>query len=516
MSLHSNIAREHGFVWWGWWNKGGEQVPSEEFAELRRKARQPGGLTLYLLDSGHSQTYSSVCTDIHWEPGGEPIASPDPEKTPSYYREKKVLAWFKLGPIESHHLETSKYTYVRVDRFFTSQPSKYSAFYNKRIFSTHELTEQNRTIWFMRKARSSDRQHEVSLLDGATLTPEHFPQRFIQSGSRNLLWVSDLHFDTGTDSHHGFSINPKTPARRTLGQAVHGALEKHLIRDLGGMLASGDITWKAAATEFEQALGFFKWMESSTNLTRFQIATCPGNHDLSYSTHREERDAPIDITYPEARKEYAEFYAKLFGLTPNEHLSCGRRFLLGDSYSVDIVCLNSSILQQRPGVFRGHGFVGEDQLRDAANAFGWSSTKGADRRPFRIVMLHHHLVPVTYREQPDPAISYSVTLDAEALMRWAAECQVDLVLHGHMHEASCVKISKPAALSGKLKGWHDFHVIGMGSTGVSRDHQGSTGKNTFGILRFEDHSVIVTIYSVSPTDPSEEIWSVQIPLHRER
>lgn len=512
VSLHSKIAQEKGYVWWGWWNKGGEQVPSDEFAELRRKARAPGGLKLYLLDSGHGQPYTATCTDIFWESGGDLVASPEPEKTPGYYREKKVFAWFKLGPIEPYAFEPSSFTYVRVDRFFTSQPSRYGVFYDKRIFSTHELTEQNRTIWFIRAARSSDKLHEVSLLDAATLTPEHFPRRFIQTGSNNLLWVSDLHYTSGPNNHHGFSLDPKTPARRTLGQAVQDALEKQQIKDVGGVLVTGDITWRAAEEEFQQSLAFFKWMESTANLTRFQFAVCPGNHDLAYSSRDEAHDAPVDVAYPEARKQYAKFYTSLFGLSPNEHLSCGRRFLLGDCHPVEVVCLNSSVLQQRAGVFRGHGFVGEDQLKDAANAFGWSSESTAGGRPFRIVMLHHHLVPVNYREQPDPTISYSVTLDAEALMRWVVQYRVDLVLHGHMHQPSCVRLSKPLELKGEVRGWHDFYVVGMGSTGVARDHQGAIGKNTFGVLSFDPQGVKVTVYGVYPTDPAEKIWSVHIPF----
>jgi hypothetical protein len=39
IALHNEIARkETGYVWWGWWHKGGEQVPLEEFADLARRA----------------------------------------------------------------------------------------------------------------------------------------------------------------------------------------------------------------------------------------------------------------------------------------------------------------------------------------------------------------------------------------------------------------------------------------------------------------------------------------------
>ena len=34
---HANICKEKGFVWWGWWNKAGEQVPSQLLSTLNDK-----------------------------------------------------------------------------------------------------------------------------------------------------------------------------------------------------------------------------------------------------------------------------------------------------------------------------------------------------------------------------------------------------------------------------------------------------------------------------------------------
>lgn len=518
VSLHNEIARQSpGYFWWGWWRKeGSEQLPFEEFAALRRMARSEGGLVIYLLDSSHSRTYRATCTDIDWEAGGEPKPSPEPDRTPAYYRAKKVLAWFKLGVIEEYALDTRQFSYVRVDKLFLVQPSKYTAFYGKRIFSAQELTQQNRTIWFIREARPTDKEHEVSLLDARSLSPENFPRTFLQSGSRNLLWVSDLHYTFGEHSHHAFALDPRDHTRKTLAHALQAALVQHEVKDIGGVLVSGDITWKASPDEFEQALGFFRWTDSWADLTPYQSVVCPGNHDLAYTCRADEKNAPIERAFSSAKSAYADFYTRLFNIPPNEFLSCGRRYLLGGSYPIEIVSLNSSLLEQRPGVFQGHGFLGDKQLQNAAEAFGWNTQEPDEGRPYRIVMLHHHLVPVTYRERPDPTTLYGVVLDAEALMRWVVQYRVDIVLHGHMHQPSCVRLSKPVELRNEVVGWHDFYVLGMGSTGVTRDHQGSVARNTFGVLCFGRSGVKVSVYSVSDTDPSEPLWSVELPFSYNR
>jgi len=520
---HSDIARgPDGYAWWGWWAKGGERVPAELFGELLAKAQRTEGLALYLLDSGRGRLYRATCRGIEWNPvAGKLRPSPEPAKTPEYYRAEEKLAWFKLGPIEPCDIDITEFAYVRVDAFFISQPSRYKLFYGKRIFSAQELIQQNRSIWFIRKAQPSDPRHQVSLLDGAALSPENFPKNFIQAESRSLLWLSDLHFTEGEHNHHAFPLDPKHDSRLSLDRALKAALERRY-RDprLGGVIISGDITWKAAPGEFQQAREFIGRTMSWADVKPFHFSLCPGNHDVAWSIRPDDKEAEIKAARGKAQEAYAGFYADLFNLTPSEYLSCGRRFLLGGVYPVEIVCLNSSVLEQRPGVFQGHGFVGHAQLEEVEREFGWSkhdeqSESGAGQ-PFRIVVLHHHLVPVTYREQPDPRTIYSVVLDSEAVMRWVVQHRVNLVLHGHMHQPFCVRLSKPVRdhLQDEVTQWHDFHVIGMGSTGVKREHLGTGGQNTFGVLRFEALGVTVEVNSVSDADVSKPLWSVQVPYSR--
>jgi hypothetical protein len=248
---HSAKIDEHGFTWWGWWNKAGEKVPTGVFSELTKKAAQDA-LSVYLFDSGRDEphVFKATCKEVFWRHDLEPSQSPDAEATPSYYQPRAYKAWFKLSSISAIPLDPSvlqEWSYERVDDFFESTQSRYDQFYGKRVHSTEELRQQDRTIWFVRKFREGDATHEISLLDSLKISPSDFPHEFRVSNSRHFLWLSDLHFSM--DDHHGFP-DKSDDARNALWQAIEDALKnKTVVGDdvssIAGVLMSGDFTWKA-------------------------------------------------------------------------------------------------------------------------------------------------------------------------------------------------------------------------------------------------------------------------------
>jgi 3',5'-cyclic AMP phosphodiesterase CpdA len=501
---HQQIIKAHGRAFWGWWNKLGEQPPQAVFEALSVKAIGQG-LDLFLFDSGQNMVHVGRCLAIHWSKDGAPIASPNTAATPAYYKDQSYLAWFELASISAPTdlSPLRNYSYVRVDDFFAEGQSRFVQFYGKRIASAQELAQQNRTIWFVRPARSGDADAELLLTKVSP--PDPFLRRIIDASSSNLLWVSDTHFSL--DGHHSFptdsTVNP------TLGISIENALKDAEVRGLAGVMHTGDLTWKADPGEFQQATKFLAWlrtMASFDNTDTFSL--CPGNHDIAFSSDPANKEAPVTIASDKATAAFRVFYKDYFGAEPNEFLSSGRRYLLARSMPVDVVSLNSSLLQQQPKWFQGHGFVGEAQLRDAAERMDWGVHD--EPRPYRIVMLHHHVMPATYRDNPIGGHIYSVALDAEAIVQWVVKHRVDLVLHGHMHEPFCARVSRLRDLvSGKE--WHTFYVAGMGSSGVQRLHLGSTGVNTFAVLQFATSGPHLSLYSVSPDDKSKRLWSVNLP-----
>jgi hypothetical protein len=166
-------------------------------------------------------------------------------------------------------------------------------------------------------------------------------------------------------------------------------------------------------------------------------------------------------------------------------------------------------LEQRKGLFQGHGFLGDAQLEYAATEMGWvSGAQGS--RALRVLVLHHHLLPVTFREDPKTGQVYSVVLDAEALTRWIVRHRITLVLHGHMHQPFSAKVERPVNIAKPEGQWHSFYVVGLGSTGV-KGHLGEVGKNTFGLLSFEDEHLSLRLFTIDPDNPAQDLWSLRIP-----
>jgi hypothetical protein len=499
-----------GYVWWGWWRKRDETVPDDVFRDLAKRAKA-GGFCAYLIDSGQDLLYKIICTDIKWDPNLIEIESPEAAKTPEYYNQRAYLAWFKLTEIAEVTDPESvlrRYSYLRVDEFFEDKESNYAPFYGKRIYSVKELRQQDRTIWFVRDVKSDDPTHEVSLLNSRAVTPVHFSPEYFESKSTTLLWISDPHFSA--DGHHAFPFKP-TANKLDLGERLETDF-KPRFETLAGVIISGDLTWKALPSEFELARDFLKRLNYWFRLQSDQIAICPGNHDLRFSDEPANKNKPITSVDERSSEAYATFYKELFYLAPNEFLSCGKRFLLGNAIPVDVACLNSSSLQQLKDAFQGHGFIGDKQMEHLAKQMNWEPDPNKPRA-YRVAVLHHHLLPTTYSSAPEPNYPYSVVLDAEALSRWIVKYRVDLVLHGHMHQPFCARICRPFNVHDPKQGWHEFNVIGMGSSGVNED-LGEINLNTVGFLEFLQDGVAVSVHSVHPVNPSKEIWAIKLPYHR--
>jgi hypothetical protein len=524
------VAKPPGQVWWGWWHKDGERAPYREFKQLAVVARSPAGLDILLFDSGRKTLHKAHCTEIKWETD-EAIEAPDPALTPSYYRRQRYRAWFRFDRIEDYDTSDAPtkgdpvaieralraWSYRRVDGFFDVRPSRFDAFYDKRVHSLEELRQQDRSIWFLQPFEEAHRIHEVSLLDARTLKPENYPATYEQIEEDSLLWLSDTHWSV--DHHHAFAdpADRSRPGERSLDVALQrelaGPVHTQFSRGgpplaWGGILHTGDVTWRAAAGEFEQ--GYSALGQLLDGRSSYRLAMCPGNHDLAFSTDPADKDTPIRHTGPRARAGWVDFYKSLFYIPPTNTLASGRRFLMGNTVPVEIACLNSCHLQQHKDLFQGHGWIGDDQLEEVELGMGW---RDRPARAFRMVMLHHHVVPVTHRELPRAGASYSVVLDAVALLRWCVKFGVRLILHGHMHQPHVTRLS----MRNEAGAWHTITIASMGSSGVEQGHLGEVGKNTFGLLRFADDAAELTWHTVHRTNPSEELTTlaVRVPYRGE-
>lgn len=516
--LHQSKIDKHKYTWWGWWSKAGETVPIETFRTLMSVIDSKGYLDIFLFDTGTGTLYPAKIEDIRWDPRFQEIASPCWAATPDYYEGRRFKAWYKLTEIAAGTREETRLnhlSYVEVGEAFEIKRSVFESFDGKRVCSFEELRHQERTIWFVRPFRPGDKVHEILLYDTGKVTPSNFPENIIESRSARLLWLSDLHF---SEEHHSFPLEEEIQSGSKLAEAIRKDLAAQGIQEIGGIIITGDLTWGASESEFALVRSFLGDISSWSTLTPNKIVLCPGNHDIAFSAEPWEKGKIVPEVTAESKANFERFYSDLFSVAPNQYLASGRRFLLSGAFVVETVSLNSSCLRQTDNVFQGQGFVGEQQRDFIAKEMGWSSPRASSPRPFRIVTLHHHLVPVIPEELALYDQQSSLLYDAGVVCNWIVEHKVNLVLHGHMHHTKVVKEARSLRLAEGKTEWHEFTIASIGSTGVRLDHNPQGRRNVYGLLEFSSNCVCLRIREIhpgqldQPDDPT--IVNVEIPYER--
>lgn len=321
--------------------------------------------------------HKAQCEEIRFTNDRNPTQSPESDLTPNYYKHREYLAWFKLTSInqqQTNEEALNEFSYIEIDDFFDGGESHFKNYDGKVVSSTKELRFQDRTIWFVRNARQGDPHHEIVLV-GATVTdPAHFPPSFRTKQRRQLLWLSDLHFG----EKHAFP-DERAGNKRPLWLIIEEASKK-LELDIGGVLISGDITVKADPDGYDKAYSFIEQLSSHLRLENYDFIICPGNHDFGFSNDPLTSEKEIEEVTEPNTQYFSDFYKKLFYLLPNDnYFASGRRFLLANTYPVEIIALNTVRLQQTAKEFQGYGFVGTDQLGHVEERYNWG--KGAPKVP---------------------------------------------------------------------------------------------------------------------------------------
>lgn len=489
---HRAVIDQHGYVWWGWWSKPFEQVPRDVFAHFADEIAAHGEVEWLLVDSGNDEVYRAHVTEIHYSPSSASEGSPDVHRTPAYYSRQEYRAWFRITGIEDATEEdlTANSYEEPAPSTFDDDPHRL-AFNGKRVFSIKELLSRHRTIYFLRKARTGDPSHLASLAPSEPVSA--FMARALERPSHYVVQVSDPHFG----ERHAFA--------RTSDE-VHRNLALQITDDLealypgippAAVILSGDFTWQGKPDEFDWAREFVSDLRSVLGLEPFQFLPCPGNHDIQWAAETIGYDPSAMVTAApqSAQANYLQFAKQAVGLelAPGK-LAIGRHLLLSNGVALDILALNSSQLEQKD--FAGYGFISSTQLKEAVAAMNWKpDNKGAR---YRVIVLHHHVVPVVSVETISRIDArYSLTLDAGELLYRALELNVDLVVHGHMHQPFAAIYGRVGA--GQLPSSRRVAIQAAGSAGVEAKHMPSgVGRNSYLIYELHPDHVVVRERTTSP------------------
>ena len=501
---HKAIIAEHGYVWWGWWNKDSEKVP-DGFSLLSTQAKE-SPISVFLVDSGQNLLYRAACSDIEVHKKTK-SSSPGKDKTPEYYRDQDYYAWFRFTSIEPcEEDELKQYSYIHCNNLFKDPNTDFSRFENKRVYSIAELVQQNRTVWFVRRAKETDLANEIILLDAEYVQPSHFSKKYYQAAGDTLLWLSDLHLSDNVFEHIAGKPQP------TLAQHICGCVRAHKIK-VAGLLISGDITSCAKSDGFQIAKDMLRDINTEVldPLKPENILICPGNHDFKRAPEDLGKDVQpaliSEITDDtDTTKDFADFYNSIYKLKPNKYFASGKKILLSSGHILEIAALNSLMLRQYQN-FEGHGYLSQEQLDFVAEQIGWNTS--SNQNAIRIVMMHHHYLPTCYVEDADANKASSVVYDADRLMSWLTKYNVKLLLHGHKHRSFVAQVvypKKPTEDIASSDALHKITIVGMGGTGAKNTD------NKLAMIAFEGSEVTIQFYRVHSDQISEDALGQKVKI----
>ncbi len=503
---HNKIISDNGYVWWGWWSKPGERIPRDLFSTLFFEGGKSKELELYLFDSGNRKIYKATCTEARYSIKDEKLEAPN-ENVPEYYKNNRYLCWFKFAQIDKCSVEEiRKYSYVNVKDFFTENYNDgYDMFDNKIVFGMDELFFQQRTMWFISAFIEGDKTNEITIYSPSQFVPMNYEKDFLRIKHNTLLWLSDLHFSYENDKKSYHKYDEGGVDREKLKDIITKELANNKVIP-GAVIVSGDLAYKAKTEEFEKAKDFLKHLESIYGLRASDFSITPGNHDFSFKL---EGDS-LEVGYLEQQysKSYSEFYKDFFKCAPSKHFSSIRRMYTPNMRAIEIINVNSVALQQikvaedisddgKEHSFVGLGYVGKEQLDELEDEL--RLTKEAN--VVRILVMHHHLIPVMYSEIPQIDKTYSVLLDAGRVQKFIFDNNITIVLHGHTHKGSYTIISNVNEKNERK----DCHVVGLGSAGVVNKELSEDTTRMYAIVEFEKENVVIRKYKMDRYEATDSM-----------
>jgi len=496
---HKSIIKDKEFVLWGWWAKSHEKLPSEELNDIRTHL---SNTRFFLFHSEKRELYEATCKEFYSKEDRS-MDSPAPLHTPAYYNELPCKLWLKFTSIEEvSHEVLGHYSYKKDTSLFLEKRvyNHFIEYNDKAVNTSDELDElfyQQRTIWFLRDKKSTDQitDKKSEMKFRSTISKD-----FYKCNSNRLLLLSDTHFSNEMNKHI-FALDDDDNddlTKTSLYEAIEAEMKDFPV--LAGLLMAGDFTYKPIPEEFALVKGFINKLKEKFSLKEEQLILVPGNHDIAFSDDPDDNTKykQVKVAAREAQKEYSNFYHQIYGIYPNEYLCTVKRLILKNNLPVEIIGLNSNYLQQDKNHFIGQGFVGRRQLEFIKTEM--ELAKQEDTYSFRILMLHHHLIPVEFRTVPKFDVAQSVTLDSGAIQEFIAQNKIKLVVHGHAHQDHFIKAGFP--IKKENEEFHEYYILGLGSAGA-QIQQGA--QNSFTTLDFDTIGKIkIAVMQITPNGYSNQ------------
>ena len=227
----------------------------------------------------------------------------------------------------------------------------------------------------------------------------------------------------------------------------------------------------------------------------------PGNHDIvrhSEGNAAAVQDYLLHYDHEEGFRALREEFCEVYRLSPLNYIARVRF----ERKTLVFALLNSPYLNERVS-FSEYGFVGDD----ADNVF--AIIKSVDSPDvLKILVLHHHLLPVYERELLGSEGKISLTLDAAKILRQAQEANICLVLHGHEHAIKRMQYSSwsAAMLPSMDKLGRSLALYAGGSIGVKSSRLPSDELNAYGLIDISGQQPALRVRRVFANGRRGEDW----------
>ncbi len=486
IQAHQNIISKKGYCWGGWWAQANEFLPKNLtiMNNLSFFARTKG-IKVYFLNNEEKQLYSVKVIGLEYSPDHIKIDSPEKEYTPEYYNSSPLWLWFKMESISDplEDKEIRQYSYCDyTEECKTDTIHNFAAFNNTIVSGIEQLSLQDRSLFFMRKAKNTDKENMVSSIF-IKASKENIATSYRQTQGNSILLLSDIHF-CDIEEKHAFKRfeSKKTFDRKTLLEAVNEVVKNKFgeekFRDISAAIVAGDLTYCGTKTEFSEMKEFIIGLYNQYEMNMEQIIIVPGNHDISFGDKDE-----IEYANLKSKQNYIDLYKELYKIPPNDYLAVGKKIMLNNQLPVDIVGLNSNCLQQVEKRFQGMGFVGDEQIKKIERAMNWSENSYS----FKILVLHHNIYPVEYIEKPEFDYAYSTCLDAGLITSFITRNKINLVIHGHKHQEQFLEVGYKTKEGEESELFH-YNVLSLGSAGSTELGPGVV--NSIALLDFNGHNTV--------------------------
>lgn len=310
-----------------------------------------------------------------------------------------------------------------------------------------------------------------------------------------IIHLSDIHFGYrpasggGTKRMHRFDSGDYS--RPLLEQLVEELSGKNWEQRYGIrpkiIVASGDFTYMASASEFDEALLFFKGLSRELALPEENFVFCPGNHDVNWADCRIDPLRRFDNYLSFLVKFYGEEgFRKIYPRITWDLRVNSQRPSPADLISANfwrntniVVCsFNSCVYETEQ---HHYGFVSLVQQRNMTKLL---ASRNIPDDALRIAVIHHHMHPypefVDARPSEGHWVDLSTIRDGGLFESYLEKHRFDMILHGHKHQPQLrVTSVRDNDTEEEVK---NIIVCGAGSCGVSADELPHSVSNHFQIL----------------------------------